>query len=216
MLTLFEELLSLSIHEAKGTFIKSSTDRLKPGLVGAILAELALMGKIQASNSHQLQLSDDSQTTDDILNETLCALKESEKERKFNYWINTLSQRIAKLQKHIVKSLVQKGVITQDDDRLSWVIPSPLQSETKASTKCLLITRLSGIVLAQENTQLRDIALLSLARACGLLDLLFLRDELKLADRQINELVYSQVLNNPALQTMQEIERAIADLVEED
>jgi hypothetical protein len=51
---------------------------------------------------------------------------------------------------------------------------------------------------------------------CGLLDLLFLRDELKLADRQINELVYKQALNNPVIQTIQEIESAIAELVEED
>ena len=216
MLTLFEELLSLLIHETKGTFIRSSIDLLKPGLVGAILAELALKGKIQTSHNHRLQLGDDSQTTDDILKEALSALKESDKDRKFEYWINTLSQRIEKFRKQIVKNLVQKGVVTQDDDRLFWVIPSPLQPEAKVSTKYLLITRLRGIVLAQENTQPQDLALLSLVRACGLLDLLFLRDELKLADRQINELVYKQAINNPVIQTIQEIDCAIADLVEED
>jgi Golgi phosphoprotein 3 len=216
MLTLFEEFLSLSIHETKGTYIRSSIDRLKPGLVGAIFAELALMGKIQASNNHRLQLADDSQTTDDILNEALSSLKESDKDRKFEYWINTFGQRVEKLRKQMVKNLVQKGVVTQDDDRVFWVIPSPLQPEAKVSTKYLLILRLRGIVLAQENTQPRDIALLSLVRACGLLDLLFLRDELKLADRQINELVFKQALNNPVIQTIQEIECAIADVVEED
>ena len=216
MLTLFEEFLSLSIHETKGTYIRSSIDRLKPGLVGAILTELALIGKIQTSNNHRLKLVDDSQTTDDILKEALSALKESDNDRKFGYWINTLSQRTEKIHKHIVKSLAQKGFVTQDDDQLSWVIPSPLQPETKVSTKYLLITRLRGIVLAQENAQPRDIALLSMVRACGLLDLIFLRDELKLADRQINELVFKQALSNPVIQTIQEIECAIADLVEED
>ena len=79
-----------------------------------------------------------------------------------------------------------------------------------------MVTRLRGIVLAQENTQPRDIALLSMVRASGLLDLIFLRDELKLADRQINELVFKQALSNSVIQTIQEIECAIADLVEED
>jgi hypothetical protein len=97
MLTLFEEFLSLSIHETKGTYIRSSIDRLKPGLVGAILAELALIGKIQTSNNHRLILVDDSQTTDDILKEALSALKESDKDHKFGYWINTLSQRTEKI-----------------------------------------------------------------------------------------------------------------------
>ena len=71
-------------------------------------------------------------------------------------------------------------------------------------------------MLAQENAQPRDIALLSMVRAGGFLDLIFLRDELKLADRQINELVFKQALSNPVIQTIQEIECAIAELVEED
>jgi Golgi phosphoprotein 3 len=216
MLTLFEELLMLSIHEAKGTFIGSTVDRLKPGLVGAILAELALSGKIQTTSNHRLQLCDDSQTQLELFNEALSALKESEKERKFGYWINTLSQSKEKFRKQVVEGLIQKGIVTQEDDRLLWVIPSPLQTEVKASAKYQVIQRLRGCVLASENIQPRDIILLSLVRACGLLDLVFLRDERKLAGRAINELFYSQAIKDPVFQTIQEIEAALADLVEED
>jgi len=216
MFTLFEELLILSIHEAKGTFFGSTEDQLKPGLGGAILAELALMGRIQTSNNHRLQLIDDSQTEDAVLNETLAALKESEKDRKFGYWINALSHRTEKFRRCIVESLIKKGVVTLDEDRLFWVIPSPVQAETKASAKYLRIRQLRDAVLAQEDIQTRDIVLLSLIRACGLLDLVFLRDERKLADRYIYESFYSQALRDPVSQTVQEIGTAIAALVEED
>jgi len=216
MFTLYEELLLLCIHEGKGTFIGTSADQLKTGLGGAILIELALLGKIQTSDNHRLKLVDDSKTNSDILNGALTALKESEKERKFGYWFNILSQRKEKFRKQIVESLVQKGVITQEDDHLQWVIPSPLQVEFKASTKYWVINRLRRVVLASEDIESRDIILLSLLRACGLLDLVFLRDERKLASRTINQLFYSQALKDPVSQTIQEIESAVAELVEED
>lgn len=216
MLTLYEELLILSIHENKGTLIGSVVERMKLGLAGAILAELALMGKIQASNNRRLQLIDDSLIADDVLNEALSILKESEKERKFGYWVNTLSQRAEKFLKQITESLIRKGIVTGEEERLVWCIPSPIQPEAKASSKYLLSKRLRGIVLAQEDLQPRDIVLLSLVRACGLLDLIFLSDERKLAGRYINELIFNQAIKDPAIQTVQEIESAVAAIVEED
>ena len=216
MFTLYEDLLMLSIHEDKGTIIGSTVDRMKPGVVGAILAELALMGKIKNSNNGRIQVMDDSPTDDAVLNQVLNALKESEKERKFGYWIANLSQKPEKLRKQITENLVRKGVFTQEEDRLFWVIPSPLNSEVSASTKYWVNKRLRGMVLAREEMQPRDIALLSLVKACGLLDLVFLRDECKLAGRFINELVVNRAMKEPAIETIQCIDSALAALVEED
>jgi hypothetical protein len=216
MFTLYEELLLLSIHEDKGIFIRSSMDGMKPGLAGAILAELALTGKIRTTNSRRLQLIDDSQTNDSILDETLTTLKEMDKERKFGYWLNALSQKPEKLRKQITASLIHNGVVTQEDGRLIWVIPSPMSTEIKASTKYWVINRLRSNVLAQEDIQLRDIALLGLVSASGLLDLVFLRDERKLARQYINELVVGQAMKEPVIEAIQEIVTAIAAEVEED
>ena len=216
MFTLSEELLLLSIHETKGVFFSSALEHLKPGLAGAILAELALAGKIQATPNHRLQLIDDSPAQSEGLNKVIAALKEADKERKFGYWIGALSQKADKYQERAIESLVQKGVFTQDDERLLWVIPSPLQPEAKASTKYLVTKRLRGMALAQEDSQKRDLVLLSLLSACGLLDLVFLRDERKLAARYINEKLYSQAMSDPVIQTVQEIDAAVEAVVEED
>lgn len=216
MFTIPEELLLLSIHEAKGTFHRAALERLKPGLTGAILAELALAGKIQAAHNHRLLLVDSSPLEDEVLDKVLGTLKEAEKERKFGYWINTLSEKHEKTRGKMVDRLVQKGVFTQDDERLQWVIPSPLQPESKASTKYLLNKRLRGIALAQEEYEKRDLILLSLLRACGLLELVFLRDERKLADRYINEQIFSLAITDAVIQAVEEIGASIAAAVEED
>jgi len=214
--TVFEEFPLLSIHEDKGSFIRSAMDQVKLGLGGAILAELALLGKIKANDKHRLELGDDSPVEDDLLGETLEILKGSEKARKFNYWINHLNQKFQNLPQEIVARLINKEVVMQEEEHLLWVIPSPLKAESNASTKYWLIRRLRGIVLAQEEAQPRDIALLSLIKACGLLDLVFLRDERKLAARAINELVVSRAMNDPIIQTIQEIEIALSAIAEED
>lgn len=216
MFTLFEELFLLSIHEDKGTFIKSSIDRIKPGLVGAVLAELALMGRIQTNDNHRLHLLDDSPTEDELLNEVIAVLKDSEKERKWGYWVNQLNQKSEKFIKEITSRLIEKGVVTQDDDHLLWVMPSPFHPDVQSSTKYMVNRHLRGIVLAQGDCGPREMALLSLLRACGLLDLAFLRDERRLASRFINKLVVSAAMTDPLAQTLQEIETAIAVVVEDD
>jgi hypothetical protein len=85
MITLYEELLLLSIHEDKGIFISSTLEQLKPGLVGAVLADLALAGKICSTNNHRLTVEDTAPTNDPILDDALSILQKSEKGHKFGY-----------------------------------------------------------------------------------------------------------------------------------
>ncbi len=216
MLTLYEELLLLTIHEDKGIFIGSTVDALKPGLVGAILSELALSARVCYSTNHRLMLAENTPTDDPLLDGVITVLKNSDKERKFGYWINTLNPKPEKLRKQITKSMIQKGIFTQEDDRLLWAVPSPEHPDIKASTKYSLIQHLRGIVLAQEEAHPREIAFLSLVSACGLLDLLFLRDERKAANQRITELVVFHAMQDPNFETIQEITSAIASVVEED
>jgi len=216
MLTLYEELQLLCIHEDKGIFIGSAIDRLKPGLVGAIIAELAITGKICSSNNHRLQVADASPTNDPILDDALAGMQSSDKERKFGYWLNTLYPKPEKLSKKVTKSLVQKGILTVEDDNLVWVIPSPIHPEINASAKFAIVQHLRSIVLAKQEASPREIAFLSLVSACGLLDLAFLRDERKVANQYINELVVGGAMNDPLLETIQEIDSAIMGVVEED
>ncbi len=216
MLTLYDELYLLSIHEDKGTFLKSTVESMKPGLAGALLAELALMGKIKSNEKHRLILVDKKPTDDNLLNELLEILDDSEKDHKFGYWINKVSSRLEKLRTQMTERLIQMEIVSQEDDHLEWEVPTPLNSKVNASSKYWVRRRLRSIVLAQEKADQRDIAMLSLLRACGFLDLIFLKDERRYASRHINELVISFAMKDSAAQTIEEIETAIAIVVEDD
>lgn len=216
MLSLYEEFLLLSVHSDRGIIIGSALERINPGLVGAILADLALAGKITATKNHRLHLAETNPTGDPILDDSFAELQKSDKERKFGYWLSELFPKPDKLVKKVTKNLVQKGLVIQEDDNLVWVVPSPLHPEINGSAKYAIIQHLRSIALAKEQATPQEIAFLTLVSASGLLDLLFLRDERKVATQYINELVVGEAMKDPLMETIQEIDSAIANVVEED
>ncbi len=194
----------------------SKEDNLRFGLGGALLAELALLKKIGLKDNQRLELLDATPPEDELLAEALETIGAQGKERKIGYWIDVFSQKPEKLQKRLAKRLVQQGVVTQEDDRLQWVIPASSTPNQNASAKYLMKNRIRDLVLASAEAEPREIALLSLVKAGVLLDLIFFKDERKLADRRIHELVVGEAMKNPAIQTIQAIAAAIEAVVEED
>ena len=216
MLTLFEELFALSIHEDKGTVISSSGAGLQLGLSGALLAQLALREKVSITENHRVCLVNSEPTEDEILDEAIQTIQASEKERKFSYWIDAFSQKPEKFRKHLTERLVRRGVVSEEEDHLVWVVPSRDFPNIEASTKFVIKRRLRSIILANESASLRDIALLTMVKACGLSFLVFLRDERKLAARRTNELMVGAAMKNPIAQTIEEIAAALEGMIDED
>jgi len=216
MLTLYEELFLVTIHEDKGTLMPSKADALRFGQAGAILAELALLKKIGLKDNQRLELIDPAPTGDALLDKALQTLSAAQKEHKYGYWIDVLSQKPEKIHRRLANRLVEKGLVTQEDDRLLWVIPYASSPDPNASAKVGMKNRIRALVLASAQAELREIALLSLVKACDFLDLVFVRDECKLASRRIHELVVGEALKNPALQTIEVISASIEAMVEED
>lgn len=98
---------------------------------------------------------------------------------------------------------------------MSWVVPFPDSPETNASAKFVLKARIRKSVLTDEDLKLHDLALLSLVKACNLLNLVFTKDERKMARRRIYELMVSITLKDPEFQTIQEIEAAVESQAED-
>jgi hypothetical protein len=216
MLTIYEELFALSIHEDKGVVISSAARSLHPALAAGILTELAILEKLVVTENHRLRLVDATPTGDEILDESLEMIQASEKERKLAYWIEGLLPKAEKFHRRLAERLIQAGIIQQEEDHLTWVVPAPEHPDIEASAKYWIKRRLRTIVLACEEARLRDIALLTLLKAGGMGFLVFLRDERKVAYRRSHELMVGQALVNPAAQAIEEIAAALESVVEED
>ncbi len=168
MLTLFEELFLLTIHEEKGTIATPVANRLAYGLSGSLIAELALLGKLRVGEKSRLELIDSSPTGDEILDQALAHIQASDQNRKVTFWVRFFSDRPKRLRQQLADRLAAKGVVTQEDTRLTWVVPFADSSEQSGSAKYWIKDRLRALVLAGAEPRLRDLALLSLVQACGL------------------------------------------------
>jgi hypothetical protein len=215
MLTLFEELMLLSIDEENGSSHPSISDNLGLGMSGALLADLALRGKLRVSESHRIELKDASQTGDEILDEALEQIQSSEQPRKVTYWIKQFGDEPKKLRQRLLERLAANGVVKEEDNRLTWVVPHADSPEINASAKFVLKSRIRKSVLADEDLEYHDLALLSLVKASNLLNLVFTKDERKMARRRIYELMVGKTLNDPGFQTIQEIEAAVESQIED-
>lgn len=214
MLTLYEELFILSIHEEKGTIMRTAERTLGYGLSGAIIAELALRGKVRAEENHRLEVIDSSETGDKILDKALGNIVESDP-HKVSYWVRAFLKKPGKFLNKVSEGLVSKGTLINEDSNWHWVLPYS-EEEPNASVKYLLKRRLRELVLTCGDPDLHDMALLSLAKSSNLLFLIFTRDERKTAERLIHETLIGKALAHPAAQTIEEIEAAVTSQTEAD
>lgn len=214
MLTLFEELLLLSIDEENGSPPPSIIDNLVFGMSGSVLAELAIRGKASVNESHRIELKDSTPTGDEVLDEALEQILASNQPRKVTYWIKHFGDEPKKMRQRLVERLEASGIVKQEDNRLTWVIPFAGSKDKNISAKFALKARIRKKVLAEEELDEHDLALLGLAKACNLLNLVFTKDERKLARRRIYELMVAKSLKNPQFQSIQEIQAAVETQVD--
>jgi hypothetical protein len=182
---------------------------------GTLIAELALRGKAGVNENHRLEVRDPVKTGDEILDEALEQILSSNQPRKVTYWIKQFSDEPKKLRNRLIDRLETNGVLKRDENRLTWVIPYAESSEIKASAKFTLKDRIRRTVLTDEDVEARDLTLLGLVKACNLMNLVFTKDERKLARQRIYELTVSKTLNDPVFESIQEIEAAVESQAED-
>jgi hypothetical protein len=216
MLSIFEELFLLALDEEKGNIIPFAKSTLAHGLSGGILAELSLLGKVCTNEKHRLELMDNTLIGDEILDDAIKEIKSSEKPRKLAYWVSQFSARPKKLREHLAERLVAKDLLYQEDRHFFWKSASTGTELPIVHSKFEVKNPLRTMILAQGESDHHSLALLNVASASELLKLIFTVDEEQIAKRLIHERVFRAALENPAMQTIEEIEQAIVISLDDD
>lgn len=206
-LNLAEELFLLALDDDEGWIATPALDTLRYGLAAALLADLALLGKI-AVEDQRISLRDPAPVGDELLDDTLLRIAESNKPRKVKYWLSALSFR--KLPKHIAQRLVALGALYEEDRRYLGVVPYAANPQQDASAKYWIKQGLRATGLTSAKPERRGVVLLSLMKGCRLLNLVFTRDERKAARKRVDELVKGEDFGAAVAQTLSDIEAAVA------
>lgn len=205
MLTLSEEIFLLSLYERKSSLTFSPSSGLPYALGGAMLVELIWSGKIRLDESKRIKLADDAPLESELLNEVLVKVRDDDHPRKLKFWITALGSKSKRLQNGYASSLAVKGVLAEDGERYSWVIPCAEYPGENASAKFTRKQHLRAMVLGDEKLDAQSAALLILIKACGLLYHLFTSDEIKLANQRIARLDQSDALDPTLFEVIAEV-----------
>jgi Golgi phosphoprotein 3 len=205
--TILERLFILSINDEQGAVVSSAKNMLRYGLAGALLVELALANKIHLEEG-RLGLADPGSCGHILMDDFLAMVAAEEKPRKIRHWLEAIDSK--QTMKHIAGELIASKVISFEKNRYRLIIPFEGAPQGNATAKYWIKQHLRGIVLAGENAEASDLALLNLMKACHQQRLVFTRDERKFATKKIDALAQGQFYDEAVVKLLADIEKAVA------
>jgi len=168
MLTLLEEVVLLAVDESSGELNSARECWTEYALAAAVLFDLALAGKID-TDTEEIILADSQPAGNAILDRLLAALAEQPGLTTVQQWIEELVRRHDDLEGEALASLTACGILRHEKTRRLWVIDVERFPLVNVTAQQFVKQRLRRAVLTDEIPETRDIMLVSLAAACGLL-----------------------------------------------
>ncbi len=205
-LTLIEDFLLISLDDEDGRFI-SDTTYVHNGLAGAVMLELALNGKIEL-HDNRIHLVNSDPLGNLILDQTMQAIENEEKDRKVSFWIGALNANASEIKHVTLQMLAEKGIISKQEGKTLWVFSYKKYPTKDAMPENEVRSRLNDIVLDKMEPTPKCLMLLNLIEVCELSDEVFRKKEArKAAKNKIRELTKSS--SDITDQTTLEVQTAI-------
>ena len=212
MITLSEQLLLIALNDEKGSVVLSASTALPYGLAGALLLELFLLKKIQFKHN-SIKLSNTDKTDNALLNEVLEVLSKSSKSLDTKSCIETIYKKIRKLPEQLSEQLVDKKILSREEKSFLWIINYNHYPAKDDKPEQGIRKRIKNIVLKRETATEEDIALLSLIKACDLINEVFDKPDRKKAKERIKHITENNQVGKAISKTMEEITAAIMMII---
>jgi hypothetical protein len=206
--------LLLALNDEKGTVGWQASTPLPYALAGALLAELALRGRIELDGKRVIA-RDATPTGDGLLDEALGRIATGEKPRDARHWVNVFSGnawggKIPHLRDRVAGRLVEPGILRREEHRFLWVISSTRFPTADDAPELALRRGLRAVLLGDATPDERTLVLLSLARAGRLLDSLVEKGERKKARARAKALVESEQVGKAVSAAVAAMEATVA------
>ncbi|MGC2411799.1 MAG: GPP34 family phosphoprotein [Stellaceae bacterium] len=187
MLGFVEEIVLLQLDDRQGRFVNLPLSAADVVLAGAALMELALANRID-SDLDRLILVDTTPTGDDILDDVLRQIGEDGGELSAAAVLERISGNGEKYQDIALKRLIAKGILREENGRFLWVFHTRRYPVVDDREQREVRARLRQLVLSDDIPDPRDIVLICLIEACGLLGLVLSPDEIAATQTRVEEL----------------------------
>ena len=186
MLTFAEELLLLSHDEKTGQFY-SMADAM-PALAGAVLMELALRDRID-TDLDKLMLVDATPTGEPVLDSILAQMAREPGTHSTDDWLDFLKHNGQEIHDAALKRLIERGILRREENRVLWVFGTRRYPMVENQEQQEVKLRIAALLMSDEIPDARDIVIIGLAEACGLLEHIFSTVELQRSQARIDQIV---------------------------
>ena len=213
-LTFSEEILLLLLDDDEGIFLSVGKTTLQLAMAGSVLMELACSDRID-TDLESVIVTDRSPTGNRILDRILKRVSESDETRDARGWIETLSaEETVAIQEQSLDSLVAHGILRRDQKKLQqetvrhlWVFRSPRYFVVDPAVKNEVKARMA-VLTSEEIPDPRDVILVCLLDACGVLGAFFDEEELRRASPRLEQLRKMDLIGREISGAIAEIERS--------
>ena len=208
MLRFVEEILLLLLRDDDGRFVAVPGIALDNAIAGAVLMDLALENRIDTDPEH-LIVTDPAPVGDSLLDPTLAAITAGQR-RDARYWVGQTAQRAAEIREEALSRLVERGILERHEGRLLWVFRSRRYPVVDGSAEKEVKLRILGVLLSDEIPDPRDIVIIGLAEACGILRELMPRGDYAAARERIDQVRKLDLIGQATSSAIHDIEMWLA------
>ncbi len=159
-----EHFISLSLNPDSGRYLILG-NYLTYGIVGAILMDLSLAGKISIEDHQVIAGKDISFTGIPAYDRMIKTISESGKLRTIKIWVRRLGNRSAWYRKEMQKYFVKKGILKEEKRRFIG-IPYRLHYVARPGLRKNIIDRYKEVILYNKVPEDHEIMVIGLMFAC--------------------------------------------------
>ncbi|MDA0220282.1 MAG: GPP34 family phosphoprotein [Proteobacteria bacterium] len=212
MLTVAEEMLLLVLYDKSGTFITEPDININYALAGAVLADLALKGRIEA-DPDKLFVLDPKPTGDAVQDAVLARIAEADEVQDTAYWVAEIGQRGEEVREHLLSRLVERGILKRVEEKVLWVFETRRYPTIDGREEHEVKKRIMDTLLSEGTPSHKDAVIVSLADACSLFRQMLADRELENLRSRIESIADSETIGVAVGETILQVRASVAPMI---
>ncbi len=212
MLTVAEEMLLLVLDDKSGTFITEPDININYALAGAVLADLALKGRIEA-DPDKLFVLDAKPTGDAVQDAVLERISEADEVQDTAYWVAEIGQRGEEVREHLLSRLVDRGILKRVDEKVLWVFETRRYPTIDGREEREVKKRILDTLLSEGTPGPEDAVIISLADSCNLFRQILGDRELENLRGRIEAIADSDAIGLAVGETIRQVRASVAPMI---
>ena len=209
MLRFAEEIMLLLLNDEDGEFVPVPGWSLQCAFAGAVLMDLALEHRID-TDVEKLVLVDPTPLGDDLLDPTLALIARETKTYDARHWVERIADNADEIREGALARLVDRGILRREDNRFLWVFRSRRYPIIDGKAEREVKLRIMEVLFGEQIPDPRDVVIICLVDACGILKEMLSDRELERASERIGQVTKLDLIGQAVSKAVWDIQASIA------